>query len=196
MQACGKCSGSPRQADGQQADAAGGGDAGQGELQVDGNATPCTAGEVFAREMRRVAQEMIPNNKRPLEDGWWTGSWYTGTNTIICDGGGGIGINEATSYNYGVQDCTVKHETVHKNDWIARYGADVCKGRKKGDLPHYDPPGKEAYSAFIKASECRAWKVGETCRKEKLAACKDDACKSDVQGHVDWAAKMVTKYCG
>lgn len=61
---------------------------------------------------------------------------------------------------------------------------------------HFDPPRKAAYSAILKASECRTWKVGEACRKEKLAACKDDAWKAEAQGHGDWAATNVKKHCG
>jgi len=60
----------------------------------------------------------------------------------------------------------------------------------------YDPAGKDAYSTFLKKSECRAWRVGETCRKTKLAACSTEACKKYVQKHVDFAGKMVKKYCG
>ena len=81
------------------------------------------------------------------------------------------------------------------NDWLSRYGNDICKKRAKGDLPYYDPPGKDAYATFLKKSECSAWNVGEACRKGKLAACKTDGCKKYVQGHVDFASKMVKKYC-
>jgi hypothetical protein len=63
-------------------------------------------------------------------------------------------------------------------------------------LLHLDPPGKEACSAFLKASEGRAWKAGEARRKEKLPACKDDACKEEVQGHIDRAAMNVKKHRG
>ncbi len=132
---------------------------------------------------------------RPREAGWWTGNWYTGSNTIICNRSGSLTIHEATSYKHGVQDCTRQHESQHMADWYARYGNDICKGRKKGDLPNFDPAGKEAYSDFLKKSECAAWKIGETCRKEKLAACPDDACKKYVQPFVTQAAQQVKKYC-
>jgi hypothetical protein len=132
----------------------------------------------------------------PLEEGWWTGNWYTGSNTIICDGSGSLTINEATSYKHGVQDCTRKHESSHRSDWYGRYGNEICKGRKKGDLPHFDPKGKEAYADFLKASECAAWKIGQTCRNEKLAACADDACKSYVKTFTTQADSEVKNYCG
>lgn len=132
---------------------------------------------------------------RPAEAGWWSGNWYTTDNTIICDGSGSLKIHEATSYGHGVQECTRKHEGQHRPDWYARYGADICKGRKAGDLPHYDPPGKEKYADFLKKSECAAWKVGEKCRKEKLKACANQACKNYVQPHVTFAEQMVKKYC-
>jgi hypothetical protein len=132
----------------------------------------------------------------PLEAGWWTGDWYTDTNTIICDGADSLTIHEATSYKHGVQACTRQHENSHKGDWYARYGNDICKGRKKGDLPHFDPKGKEAYADFVKKSECTAWKIGQTCRNEKLAACKDDECKNYVKTFTTQADSEVKNYCG
>jgi hypothetical protein len=132
----------------------------------------------------------------PLESGWFTGDWYKSSNTIICDGSGSLTIHEATSYKYGVQDCTRKHENSHKGDWYARYGNDICKGRKKGDLPNFTPKGKEAYADFVKASECTAWKIGQTCRNEALAACKDDECKNYVKTYTTQADSEVKNYCG
>lgn len=133
--------------------------------------------------------------ERPAEEGWVTGNWYTTKNTIICNGSGSLEIHEATSYKHGVQECTRKHESRHRKDWYTRYGAKICKGRKKGDLPTYDPPGKGKYEDFLKKSECAAWKVGEKCRKEKLKACANQACKDYVQPHVTFAEQMVKKYC-
>lgn len=133
---------------------------------------------------------------RPMEAGWWTSRTPT-SNTIGCDGSGSLVVMQnGSTYQHGVTDCTIKHEQVHVSDWLGRYGNDICKGRAKGDLPHYNPPGKDAYATFLKKSECRAWRVGEACRKAKLAACKTNACKTYVQGHVDFATKMVKKYCG
>jgi hypothetical protein len=137
-----------------------------------------------------------PDAAPPLESGWFTGDWYKSSNTIICDGSGSLTIHEATSYKYGVQDCTRKHENSHKGDWYARYGNDICKGRKKGDLPNFTPKGKEAYADFVKASECTAWKIGQTCRNEALAACKDDACKNYVKTYTTQADTEVKNYCG
>ncbi|HVM14311.1 MAG TPA: hypothetical protein VM287_08265, partial [Egibacteraceae bacterium] len=133
---------------------------------------------------------------RPMEAGWWTSRTPT-SNTIGCDGSGSLVVMQnGPTYLHGVTDCTIKHEQVHANDWLGRYGNGICKGRARGDLPYYDPPGKDAYETFLNKSECRAWVVGETCRKEKLSACKTDACKEYVQEHVDFAGKMVKKYCG
>jgi hypothetical protein len=144
---------------------------------------------------RRVPTENGAAVQRPQEAGWFTGDWYKTQNTIICDGSGSLGINESTNYQYGVQDCTRQHEGSHRTDWYARYGNDICKGRAKGDLPHFDPPGKDAYATFLNKSECSAWKVGETCRDAALAACADDACKTYVQPYVTQAKQMVKKYC-
>lgn len=133
---------------------------------------------------------------RPLEAGWWTNRTPT-SNTIGCDGSGSLQVMQnGSTYLHGVTDCTIQHEQVHVDDWLARYGNDICKNRAEGDLPYYDPPGKDAYATFLDKSECSAWTVGETCRKGKLAACKTDDCKTYVQRHVDFAGKMVKKYCG
>lgn len=133
---------------------------------------------------------------RPLEAGWVTGDWYKSKNTIMCDGAGSLTIHEATSYKYGVQGCTRDHEAQHMSDWYARYGKEVCKGRKKGDLPTFDPPGKDVYADFLKKSECAAWKIGKTCRDEALAACKDQACKDYVTPYTTQAAGKVKEFCG
>lgn len=133
---------------------------------------------------------------RPQEAGWFTGDWYKTQNTIICDGSGSLGIHESTSYSYGVQDCTRQHESSHRSDWYARYGNEICKGRAKGDLPNFTPSGKVPYADFLKSSECTAWKVGQTCRKEKLDACKDDTCKNYVTTFTTQADAQVKSYCG
>jgi hypothetical protein len=134
--------------------------------------------------------------ERPREAGWHAGDWYKGSNTIICDGSGSLMIHESTNYKHGVQDCTRKHEAQHVSDWYARYGNKICKDRKKGDLPYFDPPGKSAYADFLKKSECAAWKIGKTCRDEALAACKNKACKDYVTTYTTQAAQLVKKYCG
>jgi hypothetical protein len=153
--------------------------------------------EPSSRAMERHApMENGPAPQRPLEAGWFTGNWYTTQNTIICDGSGALGINEGTNYQHGVQDCSRQHEASHRTDWYARYGNDICKSRAKGDLPYFNPPGKEAYADFLKKSECAAWKVGDGCRKTALAACADDACKNYVQTFVTQSGQMVTSYCG
>jgi len=69
-------------------------------------------------------------------------------------------------------------------------------GKRPLHFDRFDRPGKEARSGFLKASGRRAGEVGQACRKEKLAAGKDDTCKEEVQGHVDWAATTVKKSCG
>ena len=159
--------------------------------------------ETHPHEAGWFTGQMYLNAVRPpREEGWFTGNWYLTSNTIICDGGGDFTINESTNYLHGVQECSVKHEQSHMADWKARYGADICKGRAKGDLPYSVPAGKETYDKFLKKSECKAWKVGRTCRKEKLKACdsldtaeKKTSCKDYVKKHVTFAEKQVKKYC-
>ncbi|NLX26322.1 MAG: hypothetical protein GXY61_10245 [Lentisphaerae bacterium] len=139
----------------------------------------------------------------PAESGWFTGAWYINQNTIICDGNGSLIIHEATSYQYGIQDCTRKHEQQHITDWKSRYGANLCKGRNCGDLPYYDFSRwlfwKDSYSVFLNKSECSAWKIGLKCRKEKLNKCCNEkdpsACKRYVEPFVEQAEAQVKKYC-
>lgn len=139
----------------------------------------------------------------PMEAGWFTGSWYQNKNTIICDGCGNLVVHEATKYPYGVQDCTRKHEQSHIKDWKRRYGSNICEGRKKGDLPHYNFSKwkfwKSSYKDFLKKSECKAWKIGLKCREKKLKDCCSDknpsACEKFVKDKVKQAKDMVKKYC-
>jgi hypothetical protein len=159
-----------------------------------------TIGEIFedrGKEPSEKGWTTRPDTAvRPVEAGWWTSRTPT-SNTIGCDGSGNLVVMQnGPTYLHGVTDCTIQHEQVHANDWLARYGSGVCAGRAKGDLPHHDPPGADKYATFLEKSECRAWRVGETCRRGKLDACTTDSCRKYVQGHVDFAHKMVEKYCG
>ena len=142
------------------------------------------------------------SSRSPDEAGWWSGQDTSGSNTIGCDGSGNLEVYESTNYPHGVQECTRAHEQGHIRDWYSRYGRNICKDRAKGDLPHYNPPGKGAYADFLKKSECRSWKIGQSCRQQKFKACCDlpteaeqNACKSSVRPHVKFAKKMVKKYC-
>ena len=109
---------------------------------------------------------------RPLEAGWWTSRTPT-DNTIGCDGSGNLTVmKNGPTYLHGVTDCTIQHEQVHANDWTARYGAGVCTGRARGDLPHYDPPGQGVRHV---PEQVRVQRVagGRSVSRSKLAACTD-----------------------
>lgn len=132
----------------------------------------------------------------PEEAGWWTNRSPGKKNTIKCDGKGSLVVHQGTVLPYGLGQCTIEHENEHIKDWIDRYGKDVCKGRKNGDLPYYAVTGKDSYSDFLKKSECGAWTIGLQCRENALKACKTAACKTYVSGQVEFGKKKKKEYCG
>jgi hypothetical protein len=88
-----------------------------------------------------------------------------GTNTIICDGAGGVttqtdgtGDAEQTAC---LGDCIRKHEESHRADALAA-NANICKGQVKGLVPSFSNNGEQ------KASEVKASNVEIDCLKSKL----------------------------
>jgi RHS repeat-associated protein len=153
---------------------------------------PCYVSRLIGRGRSMDYEQVDP----PDEAGWFTGNWYKGKHTIICNGKGDLVVSlTGKKYKYGILDCTKQHEEQHVADWKARYGNDVCKGRKKGDLPYFVPPGKGKYKDFLKKSECDAWKITEKCRKDALKKCCNKKCEAYVKPLVEFAEKQVKKYC-
>ena len=76
--------------------------------------------------------------------------------------------------------CTQAHEESHLADWKARYGDDLCSGVADGSLP----VGGAGYDEFLRKSECKAYKVGKTCREKQLKTA-DPADKPGIQAGID-----------
>jgi len=76
--------------------------------------------------------------------------------------------------------CTGEHEYSHLQDWLKRYGEDVCKGKKNGSVP----VGGDGYNEFLRQSECKAYKAGKKCREKLLATCKEKD-KASIQAGID-----------
>jgi RHS repeat-associated protein len=95
--------------------------------------------------------------------------------TIQCDGKGDY---EVVNVNKGCDaNCSRAHEESHIADWKAKYGADSCRNKKKGYLPHSGP----GYDAFLKQSECKAYRIGKACREQQLnIGCKCAALESGI----------------
>ena len=80
--------------------------------------------------------------------------------------------------------CTGEHEYRHLLDWKNRYGNDLCKCVKTGELP----VGGEGYDEFLRKSECRAYKAGLKCREDLLKKYKGEKnkkCRDSIQAGID-----------
>ena len=129
------------------------------------------------------------------EKGWFAGKPGS-SNTVVCDGKGKLVVHNGTKYKHGMTECTIKHEEQHVKDLYNRYGKNVCKGRSYGDRPNYNVKGKDKWNDFVKKTECKAWKIGARCRKEKLKACSTVSCKNYVKKFVKQGDDMIKKFCG
>jgi RHS repeat-associated protein len=104
--------------------------------------------------------------------------------TIECKGGKLVIVNNETDCD---KKCTQIHEQVHFDDWKKRYGDDLCKGVKDGDLP----TGGKDYKEFLRKSECSAYAAGKKCREDMLnESCNkknglSDSQKREVQRGID-----------
>jgi RHS repeat-associated protein len=87
-------------------------------------------------------------------------------NTIICYNGKLTIQNKNKGPD---RKCTGVHEYTHLQDWLKRYGDDVCKGQKNGTTP----VGGDGYDEFLRQSECKAYKAGKKCREDLLKNCNE-----------------------
>lgn len=109
----------------------------------------------------------------------------TTTNTIVCDGAGGIRVqvgtaNDATSLPCLV-DCLRTHEESHRADALAA-NAEVCKGSTNGSQVNFGP-GEQ------KPSEIKASQAEIDCLNAKLPAASA-TCKPAVQARI----RQITTY--
>jgi hypothetical protein len=100
-----------------------------------------------------------------------------GDNSIVCRGGRLVVQNNNSGSD---RACTQAHEEQHMKDWKERYGEDLCSGVSDGQLP----VGGDGYTEFLRQSECKAYKVGKTCRENSLKTATD-ADKPGIQKGID-----------
>ena len=110
-----------------------------------------------------------------------------GDDSIVCKGG-----KLTTQINDTGPDkaCTVAHEESHMADWKARYGENLCVGVADGSLPLGGP----GYDAFIKQSECKAYRVGKACRENAIKTAAD-ADKPRIQAGIDRDNAQIAVNC-
>ena len=91
--------------------------------------------------------------------------------TIQCNGNDDYEV--VNDNNKCDRECTEQHEMSHITDWKSRYGADSCRNRPKG----YIPLGGTGYEDFLRASECKGYKIGLGCRfrLSQTGCCPDAA---------------------
>ena len=82
-------------------------------------------------------------------------------NSIVCKAGNLVVQNNNSGPD---RSCTQAHEGSHIQDWKDRYGETLCQGVPDGSLP----VGGAGYEEFLRQSECKAYKVGKTCRNNLL----------------------------
>jgi hypothetical protein len=111
------------------------------------------------------------------------------SDSIVCKGGQLTAQINDTGPD---KACTRAHEESHMADWKGRYGNDLCKGVKDGQLPL----GGDGYDEFLRQSECKAYKVGKACR-EKMLKGASDADKVIIQRGIDRDdAQLKENKCG
>jgi hypothetical protein len=102
------------------------------------------------------------------------------TNTIVCDGSGGIRVQAGTANDPGsfacVGDCILKHEGSHRTDALAS-NAEVCKGSADGTQVTFSSVDEQ------KASEIKASQVEIDCLNVKLASATA-TCKPSVEQRI------------
>ena len=98
-------------------------------------------------------------------------------NTVICYNG------QLTIQNKNKgpgRKCYGVHEYSHLQDWLKRYGEDVCKGQKNGTTP----VGGDGYDEFLRQSECKAYKADKKGFEDLLKNCKPKD-KDALQNEID-----------
>lgn len=114
----------------------------------------------------------------PLESWVVGGAATAGTNTIKCDGSGGIAVqtegtgNAATTACLG--DCIRRHEESHRSDALAA-NADICNGATAGNIVTVNTHAER------KDTEVRASNVEINCLKAKPDS---DACRNIIAARI------------
>jgi RHS repeat-associated protein len=109
--------------------------------------------------------------------------------TIQCDGKGKLEVVNIDK-NRCTTECTKAHEESHIQDWYTRYGPDFCRGKSKGYRPTVG-----AESAFLKMSECNAYRTNLSCllkRKREDCTCEKDPYLLD---DIAFVSKQINATC-
>jgi hypothetical protein len=91
----------------------------------------------------------------------------------------------------GIEGCVRRHELSHAADWKARW-PNGCKGKTAGDTI---PLGGAGYAAFLKASECRAYGVEQTCITPLKNAARTEPCKTKLKDHLADTLRQKASFC-
>ncbi|MFA6162539.1 MAG: DUF4157 domain-containing protein [Methylobacter sp.] len=125
---------------------------------------------------------MSNNNTRDDDDllGSWVvgGAATPGTNTIKCDGSGGIVVQAEGTGNAAqtacLRDCIIQHEESHKTDALAA-NANICNGATSGNIVTVNT------AAERRATEVRASNVEINCLRAKP---ETDACRATIADRI------------
>jgi len=125
----------------------------------------------------------MTNNKARSDDdllGSWVvgGAATPGTNTIKCDGSGGIVVQAEGTGNAAqtacLGDCIIQHEESHRTDALAA-NANICNGATSGNIVTVNT------AAERKATEVRASNVEINCLRAKP---ETDACRATIADRI------------
>jgi hypothetical protein len=109
-----------------------------------------------------------------------------GSATIVCDGAGGYraDLRGWAGAPCGIEACVQRHEESHAADWRGRW-PNGCKNPDGTPKPYGSaiPLGGAGYAAFLKASECTAYTVEETCVTPLLTGASA-TCRPQLQSHL------------
>lgn len=122
---------------------------------------------------------------------------HNGSATIVCDGRGGyrVSMGWAASARCGIRECVRRHEESHITDWQRRW-PDGCRnadGSAKRDGTAV-PTGGDGYAAFLRRSECTAYRVEIPCETELLASAPED-CRDYIQHILDDSRRQERHFC-
>jgi hypothetical protein len=155
-------------------------DAGGGDLATDSET-------MYADNSGTEASETDEEPARRLQEP------HAGSATIVCDGAGGYTVDMGSwaGAPCGIAGCVRRHEESHASDWKGRW-PDGCKNKKNGDKI---PLGGAGYDAFLKASECTAYGVEESCITPLKNAAKTEPCKTTLADHLADTLRQKARFC-
>jgi hypothetical protein len=88
----------------------------------------------------------------------------------------------------------VMHENKHIDDWLERYGPDVCTNVPDG----YLPVGGDNYESFVDMSECDAYLISDRCLenlKNNSDRCLNEEDKEAVERDLAYGKQKIYQHC-